>query len=60
MHGAEISQFVDKNNRAVEDFTSRLDVVHYDDKAAFHYGSIRSELEKKGTPIGVNDLHIKP
>ena len=23
-----------------------------------HYGDIRSDLEKKGTPIGVNDLHI--
>lgn len=58
MHGAEKSQFVEKNTRAVEDFISRLDVVHYDEKAAFHYGSIRSDLEKKGTPIGVNDLHI--
>ena len=25
---------------------------------AFHYGSIRAELENKGTPIGLNDLHI--
>jgi len=23
-----------------------------------HYGEIRSDLEKRGTPIGVNDLHI--
>ncbi|WP_413909519.1 hypothetical protein [Desulfobacula sp.] len=23
-----------------------------------HYGNIRADLEKKGTPIGVNDLHI--
>ena len=23
-----------------------------------HYGDIRSDLERKGTPIGVNDLHI--
>lgn len=42
----------------MEDFSSRLDVLSYDDKAAFHYGSIRSDLEKKGTPIGVNDLHV--
>lgn len=58
MHGAEKSQLVEKNTRAVEDFSSRLDILNYDDKAAFHYGSIRSDLEKKGTPIGVNDLHI--
>lgn len=58
MHGAEKSKFVERNTRTVEDFTSRIDVVHYDDRAAFHSGSIRSDLEKKGTPIGVNDLHI--
>ena len=23
-----------------------------------HYGDIRADLERKGTPIGVNDLHI--
>lgn len=23
-----------------------------------HYGSIRGALEKRGEPIGVNDLHI--
>ena len=26
--------------------------------AAHHHGSIRCSLEKLGTPIGVNDLHI--
>ncbi|RKX88182.1 MAG: VapC toxin family PIN domain ribonuclease, partial [Spirochaetes bacterium] len=30
----------------------------YDDSAASHYGEIRADLERKGTPIGVNDLHI--
>ena len=25
---------------------------------AAHYGEIRADLEKQGTPIGVNDLHI--
>ncbi len=58
MHGAEKSQLVERNTRAVEDFISRLDVLHYDEKAAYHYGSIRSDLEKKGITIGVNDLHI--
>ncbi|CAD5200700.1 type II toxin-antitoxin system tRNA(fMet)-specific endonuclease VapC [Pseudomonas sp. FEN] len=58
MHGAEKSQRVEKNTRAVEDFISRLDVLHYDEKAAYHYGSIRSDLERKGITIGVNDLHI--
>jgi tRNA(fMet)-specific endonuclease VapC len=30
----------------------------YGSKAAQHYGSIRSALEKRGQTIGVNDLHI--
>lgn len=42
----------------IEDFISRLEVLPYGAKAASHYGEIRADLEKKGTPIGVNDLHI--
>ena len=58
IHGAEKSEFVVRNIRVVEDFCSRLTVLSYGDKAAAHYGSIRSNLEKKGQVIGVNDLHI--
>ncbi len=58
VHGAEKSAFPERNLRTVEDFISRLDVLSYDQKAAYHYGSIRADLEKKGTPIGLNDLHI--
>ena len=39
-----------QNLAAVEDFCSRLDILHY--------GEIRALLEGKGIPIGVNDLHI--
>lgn len=58
MHGAEKSAKPDHNLRQVEDFTSRLTVLEYGNKAAAHYGDIRAVLERKGTPIGVNDLHI--
>lgn len=58
MHGAEKSAKPDHNLRQVEDFTSRLTVLEYGNKAAAHYGDIRAALERKGTPIGVNDLHI--
>ncbi len=57
-HGAEKSTQVSANLLAIEDFCSRLDVLPYTAKAAQHYGSIRSALEKAGTPIGINDLHI--
>lgn len=58
MHGAEKSSRVTENLMAIEDFSSRLDVLPYGSKAAQHYGAIRAQLEKLGRPIGVNDLHI--
>jgi len=58
LHGVEKSASPEHNLRQVEDFVSRLDVLEYGGKAASHYGEIRADLERKGTPIGVNDLHI--
>ena len=58
LHGVEKSSMPDKNLLTVEDFISRLEVLKYGTKAASHYGEIRADLERKGTPIGVNDLHI--
>lgn len=58
VHGAEKSQHREHNLRQVEDFTSRLEVLDYGRKAAAHYGDIRADLERKGTPIGVNDLQL--
>ena len=58
MHGVEKSSQPERNLRNVEDFISRLDVLYYNNEAAMHYGDIRADLERKGTPIGVNDLHI--
>lgn len=58
LHGVEKSVKPDHNLRQVEDFISRLSVLEYCNKAAAHYGEIRADLERKGKPIGVNDLHI--
>lgn len=58
LHGVEKSSMPDHNLRKVEDFVSRLEVLEYGQKAAAHYGEIRANLERKGTIIGVNDLHI--
>ncbi|NRB25994.1 tRNA(fMet)-specific endonuclease VapC [Shewanella sp.] len=58
LHGASKSAKSEHNLRVVEDFVSRLDVLDYGDKAAAHYGDVRADLERKGTLIGVNDLHI--
>lgn len=58
MHGVEKSAFPERNLRTVEDFISRVDIPPYDSAAAVHYGDIRANLERNGTTIGVNDLHI--
>lgn len=58
LHGAEKSSQPQRTLSVVEDFCSRLDVLNYGTKAAQHYGQILSALERRGTPIGVNDLHI--
>lgn len=58
VHGAEKSNDPPRNLAAVENFFSRLAVLSYGEKAAWHYGNIRAGLEKIGMTIGVNDLHI--
>ena len=58
IHGVEKSAKPEHNLQQVEDFVSRLTVLEYGNKAAGHYGDVRAVLERKGTPIGVNDLHI--
>ncbi len=58
IHGVEKSAMPERNLHAVEDFCSRLVLLDYGQKAAAHYGEMRANLERKGTPIGVNDLHI--
>ena len=58
IHGDEKSQNPSKNLAVVQDFCSRLEVLNYTPKAAYHYGSIRASLERIGKTIGVNDLHI--
>ncbi len=58
LHGAEKSAQPEHNLQQVDNFISRLELLVYDHKAAAHYGDIRASLERKGTPIGVNDLHI--
>ena len=57
-HGAEKSARVAQNLAVVEEFASLLEVLPYTARAAVHYGTIRSALEKAGHTIGVNDLHI--
>jgi tRNA(fMet)-specific endonuclease VapC len=58
LHGAAKSARPVENRRAVEDFTGRLEVLPFDEAAADHSADIRSDLERKGLPIGAYDLLI--
>jgi tRNA(fMet)-specific endonuclease VapC len=44
--------------REIDDFTARISIVPWDGRAADHYGDIRADLEKSGSPIGAMDMMI--
>ena len=58
MYGANKSQYIEKNLKAVERFLLPFDIVDYDYKASLVYGEIRADLEKKGKVIGGLDMLI--
>lgn len=57
-YGAEKSARRVKNLAAIDQFVARLDVLAFGDKAAMHYGQLRAELERAGTPCGPHDIQI--
>jgi tRNA(fMet)-specific endonuclease VapC len=56
--GAVKSQTPEKTPAQQDEFLEPLATLPFDDAAAEHYGRIRGQLEKAGTPIGPNDLLI--
>lgn len=57
-YGAEKSARRAENLMAIEHFVARLEVLPFADKAAAHYGQLRPELERAGTPCGPHDMQI--
>ena len=57
-YGAEKSARRAENLTAIEHFVARLDVLLFGEKAAAHYGQVRAELERAGTPCGPHDTQI--
>lgn len=57
-YGAEKSARRAENLMAIEHFVARLEVLPFGDKAAVHYGQVRAELERSGTPCGPHDMQI--
>lgn len=56
--GARKSQRVAENLRGIHALLSLYRSFDFDNLAADHYGPIRLDLERAGTPIGGNDLMI--
>jgi tRNA(fMet)-specific endonuclease VapC len=57
-YGAEKSARRLENLQAIEHFTARLEVLAFSPRAAVHYGQIRADLERAGTPCGSHDMQI--
>ena len=58
LFGANRSQHRQKALDTLEKLSLAIPVLPMDSDAGFHYGQIRAELQKQGTPIGNNDLWI--
>ncbi len=56
--GAEHSQQVERNLADIEAMAARLEVLPFDDKAAYHFGQVRAALYRTGKPIGPYDMMI--
>jgi tRNA(fMet)-specific endonuclease VapC len=56
--GAERSEKPQENLRVIESLIARLELLPFDQAAAFHFGQIRAELFNKGQPIGPFDMMI--
>jgi len=57
-YGADKSHRPEQNHAALDAFLVPLAVVDFDSHAAARYGSLRAELERRGTPIGPLDTMI--
>lgn len=58
MTGVEKSRYRDQNAITLQAFVARLVVLPFGQLAAAHYGQIRAELERIGTPCGAHDMQI--
>ena len=47
-----------KNSTALEIFLEDMEILPFDAAAAIEYGDIKATLERRGTPIGANDMLI--
>ena len=58
IYGAERSSQPERNLNDIEGMIARLEVLPFDELAAAHFGQLRAELARAGTPIGPYDQMI--
>ncbi len=58
VYGAEHSRHPQQNLSDIEAMLARLDVLPFDNKAAYHFGRIRAVLHASGEPIGAYDMML--
>jgi tRNA(fMet)-specific endonuclease VapC len=58
VYGANKSAFPERNLQALKQFLIHFKLFNFDYNCAIEYGKIRSDLERKGTPIGPLDMLI--
>ena len=57
-YGAEKSRRRGSNHERVDRLAESVETFAFDDAGARAYGEIRNDLEKRGKPLGPNDLMI--
>ena len=57
-YGVSKSSKPEQNQMALAQFIAPLEILQYGDDAAQYYGTLRTHLEKQGTPIGSLDMLI--
>ena len=57
-HGISKSAHQEKNRDSLTQFLSIVDILPFDSRAAFEYGKIHANLQKKGKLIGSLDMLI--
>lgn len=57
-YGMKHSSDPERNEQALLKFLAPLTILPFDERAAYEYGGIRDQLQKKGTPIGPLDMLI--
>ncbi len=57
-YGASKSANPEKNRQTLVKFLTPFEICSFDEQAAFHYGEIRTGLERSGNPIGAMDMLI--